>query len=305
MAYDVSNFSDFISRENKALTKTLFTGGDTGKFALYMANVKGSTSVPHVSGAATLQSGNCATPSGDAVINEVVLTVKPFTVFESFCSDDLQTKLPNTVLAPGSNNGDDLPFEEEIVNTKVASIAETLEMTYWQGNTASGSTYQLFDGFIKLIDADSNVIDGNTSGATAITKDNVKGLVEDMRIAAPAKVKRSKDYVTLVGDDVFDMYISKEKSDNLYHYKPEHDNGVYEIGGGHGKLIRVYGLDGTSRMFASVGSNFIVGSDVISETETIEAFYDKTLDKVMLRTKGKAGVQISNADEIVEFTLTV
>jgi hypothetical protein len=303
MAYDISNFSDFISRENTVLTKTLFAGGDTGKFALYVAGVKGSTTVPHISGQATLQAGNCANPSGDVAITEVSLTVKPFTVFESFCSDDLENKLPNTVLAPGSNNGDSLPWEDAIISTKMASISETLELTYWLGDTSTGS-YQLFDGFIKLIDADANVISGNTSSATEITQANVKQLVADVRTSAPAKVKRSKEYVTLVGDDVFDMYIAKEKADNLYHYKPEHDNGVYEIGGGAGKLIRVYGLDGTDRMFASVGSNFIVGSDVQNESEVADVFYDKVSDKVMIRVKAKAGVQIQNADEIVEFTLS-
>ncbi|WP_048330998.1 hypothetical protein [Bizionia psychrotolerans] len=304
MAYDVTNFNDYISRENAALTKTLFAGGSTGQFALFMAGVKGSTTVPHISGEATLQAGNCVSPQGDTVINEITLTVKPFTVFESFCSDDLQSKLPSTVLAPGSNNGDDLPFEEEIINTKMASIAKALEMTYWLGNTSTGS-YQLFDGFIKKIDADSNVISGNTSEATSITKANVIGLVEDMRIAAPVDVKDNDNYVTLVGNDTWDKYISALKVANLYHYNPEDAKaGIYEIGGGAGKLMKVRGLNGTDRMFASVSSNFIVGSDIENESQVADVFYDKVTDKVMVRVKAKAGVVIANADEIIEFTLS-
>ncbi|WP_431137479.1 hypothetical protein [Psychroserpens mesophilus] len=303
MALDISNFSDYVAKESQALTQTLFAGSDAGKFAMLMGGVKGSTNVPHVGGDATLQAGTCASPSGDAVLTEVTITVKPFTVFESYCADDLQTKLPNTVIAPGSNNGDSLPFEEEIVNTKVASTSETLELHYWQGNTSTGS-YQLFDGWIKLIDANSDVITGNTGAISAITTSNVKDMVEAMRVAAPAKVARSSKYVTLVGDDVFDMYIAKEKADNLYHYKPEHDEGIYNIGGGRGDLIRCYGLDGTNRAFASIGTNFIVGSDVENENELVDVWYDKNTDKMLMRIKGKAGVQIQNADEIVEFTLS-
>ncbi|WP_418513706.1 hypothetical protein [Corallibacter sp.] len=302
MAYDISNFADYVAKESTVLTKTLFAGGDSGHFAMFMTNVKGSTNVPHLSGTANLQSGSCATPSGTTTITDVTLTVKPFTVFEGFCNDELQEKLPNTVIAPGSNNGDELPFEEEIVNTKIASINEQLELTYWQGDTTG--TYTLFDGWIKLIDADSNVIEGNSTSATSITQSNVKQLVADMRTSATAKVKRSKDYVTLVGDDVFDTYIAKEKADNLYHYKPEHDNGIYDIGGGQGKLIRCYGLDGTGRMFSSIGSNFIVGSDIENESQVADVFYDQKDDKMYIRVKAKAGVQIQNADEIVEFTLS-
>ena len=305
MAYNLDNFSDYIGRENEVLTAILFAGGDTAKFARYMSGIKGSTEIPHLSGTATLQAGSCATPSGGTTGNLVTLAVKPFTVYEEFCQDDLQTKFPNTVLAPGSNNADaPKEWEQALVDTKLASIAEQLELLYWQGDTA-GSSHTLFDGFLKLIDAESAVINGNTSGATSITKANVVGLVDDMRVAAPAKVKRSKDFAILVGDDVFDMYIAAEKAANLYHYKPEHDEGVYRIGGSGAQLIRVYGLNGTDRMVASVGSNFVVGSDLENENQVADMWYDKTSDKTYLRVKAKSGVQIVNPEEIVEFTLAV
>lgn len=305
MSYDVSNFSKYIARENQALTATLFAGGDTAKFALYMGGVKGTSSVPHIADTATLQAGNCKSPSGDTVITEVNITVEPFTVFEGFCEDDLQDKFPNTILAPGSNNHDaPSEMEDRLIETKASKINEVLEQTYWRGTKGEGS-FPLFDGFIKLVDA-AAAIDGNTDGVTAIagiTKDNVIGIVNAMRVAAPAKVKRSKDFVIAVGDDVFDMYIQAQKDANQYSYNAEHDNGVYAIGGSQGKLIRVYGLDGTDRMFASVGANFITGADVDAEKDVAKVWYDETDDKVYLRFKGKAGVQINNPSEIVQFTL--
>lgn len=304
MAYDLSNFSDYIGRENEVLTATLFAGGDTAKFARYMSGIKGSTEIPQISGVATLQAGNCPTPSGTTAGDLVTLAVKPFTVYEEFCQDDLETKFPNTVLAPGSHN-ESAPkeWEEAIVDTKLADISMQLELLYWQGDTAG--TYTLFDGMLKLIDADVDVVAGNTSGATSITAANVIGLVSDMRVAAPSKVKRDKDFSVLVGDDVFDLYIAAEKAANLYHYAPEHDNGVYRIGGSGMTLIRVYGLDGTARMIASVGRNFIVGSDVANEDQIADMWYDKTTDKTYMRVKGKAGVQIVNPAEIVEFTVGI
>jgi len=304
MAYDLTNFSDYIGRENEVLTATLFAGGDTAKFARYMSGIKGSTEIPQISGVATLQAGNCPTPSGTTAGDLVTLAVKPFTVYEEFCQDDLETKFPNTVLAPGSHN-ESAPkeWEQAIVDTKLSDISMQLELLYWQGDTAG--TYTLFDGFLKKIDADATVVDGNTSNATAITVANVIGLVSDMRVAAPSKVKRDKDFSVLVGDDVFDMYIAAEKAANLYHYAPEHDNGVYRIGGSGMTLIRVYGLDGTDRMVASVGRNFIVGSDVANEDQVADMWYDKTTDKTYMRVKGKAGVQIVNPAEIVEFTVGI
>lgn len=306
MSYDVTNFQDFVNRENEFLTATLFAGGDTAKFARFMGGIKGKSSVPHIGSSAILQAGNCKTPSGDTDINEVFIEVKPFTVFEGFCQDDLQTKFPNMVLAPGSSNADSPSgWEEKIVETKVASIQETLELTYWQGDTVG--TYTLFDGFIKLIDASGVAIDGNTGAVaalTGITKANVIDIVDAVYTASPAKVKRSGELVITVGDDVFDLYIAAQKAANLYHYDAEHDNGVLKIGGSRGTLQRIYGLDGTDRIFAGRGSSFVVGSDVVEEENVMKVWYDETDDKLYMRTKGKAGVTIVNPEEVVEFTLT-
>ena len=305
MSYDVTDFTDYVGRENEALTATLFAGGDTARFATFMAGVKGKTSVPHIATSATLQAGNCKTPSGDTDINEIFIEVNPFTVYESFCEDDLQTKFPNLVLAPGSSNADaPKGWQEKIVDTKISAIMEELELTYWQGDTGAGS-YNLFDGFVKLVDAAVGVITGNTGAVTGITQANVIAAVDAMYVASPAKVKRSGELVITVGDDVFDLYIAAQKAVNLYHYDAEHDNGVLKIGGSRGTLQRIYGLDGTDRMFASKGTNFIVGSDVVEEENVMKVWYDETDDKVYMRTKGKAGTTIVNPTEIVEFTLTV
>ena len=257
MAYDVSSFSDYVAREVKPLTKALFIGGDTGKFAMLQAGVKGSMKIPLITGTTTLQAGNCPNPSGDDVITEVTITVAPFTVYKS----------------------------------------------YWQGDTVG--TYPLFDGFIKLIDAGA-AVNGNPSGITAVTgiiPANVIDVVEGMYDVADVDVKDSEDFSILVGNDIFDMYIKAQKAANQYHYDAEHNDGIFTIGGSGAKIMRVRGLDGTNRLFAGRGADFIVGADIENEEEIAEVWYDKTDDKMYLRFKGKAGVVPANIDQIVEFTL--
>lgn len=300
--YDLTNFKKYVSQSNETLTATLFAGSDTLRFARLVTGVKGKTTVPHIDGGAKLQKGNCPAPDGSTIGLGIELEVTPFTMNEQYCQDDLQDKFPNTVLAPGSSNRDaPKHWEDALVDAKIASVNEQLEEIYWTGDKST----DLFDGFIKQIDASGKAVDGNLSEATEFTKENVIGLVEDMRTAAPAKVKRAKNFVIAVGDDIFDMYILALKTANLYHYAPEHDNGEYRIGGTGAMLERVYGLNETQRMFASTGHNFIVGADVEDEKDLVHFYYDETTDKVGMRIKGKAGVAIANPEEIVQFSLTV
>ena len=304
MAYDVSAFTDYVGRENDFLTSTLFSGGDTGKFARFMTGVKGKTSIPKIDGDATIQKGTCKTASGDTDITEYFIEVEQWEYFEGFCEDDLQNKFPNTVLAPGSSNSDAPPqWQEKVVDVKVASIQKTLELTYWQGDTAG--TYTLFDGFLKLIDADGNAVDGNTTSATAITAANVVGLVDAMINASDVDVKEADDFAVLVGNDTFSLYIQALKTANNYHFSPENDGQTYMIGGSNIVLRKVRGLNGTDRMFAGRGSAFVVGMDVEAEEEIFNIWYSEDDDLLYFRTKAKSGVVPVNIDEIVEFTLTV
>lgn len=304
MSYVVTNFTDYVGRENAFLTATLFSGGDTGKFARFMTGVKGKDSIPKIDGEATIQKGTCKTASGTTTVTEYFIEVVQWEYYEGFCQDDLQKKFPNTVLAPGSSNADSPPqWEETVVDVKVASIQKTMELTYWQGDTAG--TYTLFDGYIKKIDADGNAIDGNTTSATAITKANVIGLVDDMIVASPTDVKEADDYQVLVGNDVFDMYIAALKTANNFHYSADNDGSTYMIGGSGKMLRKVRGLDGTSRMFAGRGSNFVVGMDVEDEQTIMKIWYSEDDDKVYFRTKAKSGVTPINIAELVEFTVTV
>jgi hypothetical protein len=167
MAYDVSAFTDYVGRENDFLTATLFSGGDTGKFARFMTGVKGKDSIPRIDGDAVIQKGSCSkSASGDTDITEYFIEVQDWTYKELFCQDDLQKKFPNSVLAPGSNNQDTpAGWEEKVVDVKTASIQKQLELTYWQGDT--GGTYTLFDGYIKKIDAAASAIDGNVDNVAA------------------------------------------------------------------------------------------------------------------------------------------
>jgi hypothetical protein len=75
------------------------------------------------------------------------------------------------------------------------------------------------------------------------------------------------------------------------------------IGGSGKQLRKVRGLNGTDRLFASRGSNFVVGMDVMDEETVMKIWFSEDDDKLYFRTKAKSGVVPVNVEEIVEFTL--
>lgn len=421
MSYDLTNFTSHVEDSNDILTATLFSGGDTGKFARFETGVKGKRKVPTIEGDVILQNGTCKDANGTTVIGEVFIEVQDWTYHESFCVADLEDKLPNSVLAPGSNaTSIPKPWESKMVDVKVAAMQKKLELTYWQGDTEG--TYSNFDGFIKKIDALGTAIDGNIknyaanqveakatgtitlsssvagdyvvlngltytgvngaksdnteysvdtgdteaaldladsissdsrhgvsgyltalstlgvvtvtsnltgiegnkvtmttpdatitlSGATlsgginasiGINKDNVITIVDDIISVASVDVKEDETFEVFCGNDVFDVYIGAVKAANNYHESADNDGQTYKIGGS-GKILRkVRGLNGTDRLFATVGRNFVVGMDKNKEDAAIHIFYVEDTDTVHFRTKAKSGVTVFNAAEIVEFTL--
>lgn len=304
MSFDLTAFEAYVDESDEIITKTLFTGGDTAKIARYELGVKGKRKLTTIEGDAILQKGTCVTPDGVTSLDNVFIEVTPWTYHESFCVDELEGQLSNTMLAPGSNTESiPKPLEQKMVDVKMSSIQKQLELTYWQGDTAG--TYDLFDGIIKAIDTLGTAIDGNTSSATAITIDNIDLLVDDMIAVIPIDVKEDPTCEVELGNDTFDLFIQKMKKLNNYHFNADNDGSTYIVAGSNITIRKQRGLNGTDRMFASVGRNFVVGLDKKDEDKAVDIFYVKETDKVHFRTKAKSGTNVFNAAEIVEFTLFV
>lgn len=182
------------------------------------------------------------------------------------------------------------------------------EVADWQGDTASANVYiNRYDGLIKIIDAATTAVDGNTSAATAITSGasgNIDTLISDMANARPAKVKSAANQVLFVGQDTFDKYVDTLNAKNLYHVNAtDWANYTVSIPGKNVTLVGVAGLDGTNRMFLGTQENFFLGFDLQNDEEEFDMWYDKKDDKVYYRVKFKRGLQVAYPDEIVEFTL--
>lgn len=312
MSYDVSALANYTEQnETQLITSSVFNAKTQKRISAMgnvMSGIKSSETINIMDTNATFQAGGTCgfNASGATTLSQRTLTVGKIKVHEALCPKDLESKYTQKALAVGSKY-ENIPFEQEYTEKKSALIAAQLETAIWQGDTGSGNAnLARFDGLIKIIDAATGVIDGNTGAvtvATGITQSNVMAIVDGMFKSIPVKLLDKTDEEIVCGWDVFRLYVLALRTANLYHYDAGNQDGELVIPGTNIKLVALNGLNGTNRLFAFRWSNIYMGTDMVNEEEKYEIFYAKEADQIRFVAEWKTGVQIAFPDEIVEFTL--
>lgn len=310
MSFDVSSLTNYVNEQSTDLISRLYFEKTSSDYFSLQSGVKKTDALHLLSVDAFPQDGSgcSATASGDINFSDRNISVGQITYYSGFCMKDLIPKYTQILLRAGNAETEDMAFEAEVSENIIKTIMEHNEVADWTGDTASANIYiNKYDGLIKIIDAATTAVDGNTSAATAITSGasgNIDTLVSDMANARPAKVKSAANQVLFVGQDTFDKYVDTLNAKNLYHVNAtDWANYTVSIPGKNVTLVGVAGLDGTNRMFLGTQENFFLGFDLQNDEEEFDMWYDKKDDKVYYRVKFKRGLQVAYPDEIVEFTL--
>lgn len=317
MALDVSSLTNYvIENEDLLVVKSLF-GGRTSDLirseGTVMTGVKFAEKINILATDAIFQNGTgCTrTSSGTTSLTQRQVTIGEVAVVEDICVKTLNTKYTSKALAKGST-GNTLPFEQEFVDLKAATIAKQLEVAIWQGDTSHGNAnLSRFDGFIKLIDAAATAVNGNPTAittATGITASNVVGIVNGVIARLPADVMGQEDVRIICGWDTFNTYVAAYTALNLFAFAPKGNEvgvagGEIVIPGTYYKLTAVHGLDTTNRIFAVRMSNMFAGVDLENEYEKFSIMEDQFKNYLHFQADFKYGVNVAFPDEIVSFKL--
>lgn len=310
MSFNVASLTNYVNEQSTDLISRLYFEKTSSDYFTLQSGVKKTDALHLLAVTAFPQDGSGCSPtaSGDVVFSNRDITVGQITYFSGFCMKDLIPKYTQILLRAGNAETEEMAFEAEVANSIIKTIMEHNEVADWQGDTASGNVYiNRYDGLIKIIDAATTAVDGNTSAATSITSGasgNVDSLVNAMANARPAKVKSALNQVLFVGQDTFDKYVDTLNAKNLFNVDATSwANYSVSIPGKNITLVGVVGLDGTDRMFLGTQDNFFLGFDLQNDEEEFDMWYEKKDDKVYYRVKFKRGLQVAYPNEIVEFTL--
>jgi len=310
MSFNVASLTNYVNEQSTDLISRLYFEKTSSDYFTLQSGVKKTDALHLLAVTAFPQDGSGCSPtaSGDVVFSNRDITVGQITYFSGFCMKDLIPKYTQILLRAGNAETEEMAFEAEVADSIIKTIMEHNEVADWQGDTASANVYiNRYDGLIKIIDAATTAVDGNTTSATAITSGasgNVDSLVNAMANARPAKVKSALNQVLFVGQDTFDKYVDTLNAKNLFNVDATSwANYSVSIPGKNITLVGVVGLDGTDRMFLGTQENFFLGFDLQNDEEEFDMWYEKKDDKVYYRVKFKRGLQVAYPNEIVEFTL--
>jgi len=302
MSFTVSGLTNFTIENEKKLIANLHFKGETAALINSMPGIKSSEKINLIATTSEFQAGGTCgfNSSGTTTFTQRTLTIGKIKINEALCPKDLEAKYTQKALSPGSLYKS-IPFEQIIVDEKVEIILQDLETADWQGDTTSGDNIlKHYDGLLKLIDADANVI---SAIASTINAANIRTIFQDIYVKIPARVLGNPDLMVFCGYDTFTTYQNKLATDNLFHKFGDAGNDFkMNIENSNIVLKAVHGLDNTNRIIASPKKNLFIGFDLLHEEERFEMFFAREADEVRFVTEFKRGANHAYGNQIVEYT---
>ena len=306
--FTLSGLGTFTVEDKAGLKrKSVYGAVSMDLFTIY-EGIKYSEKLPYLTTQPAMQAyATCASinPSGDGgTLAQITLTVDTFSFQDSWCLRQLEIKYAQKYLKKGTNYDENSAPEliNAILEDYSARQAKIYEMAVWQSSKTQNvfnTNLKQFNGFLQTLTTLGGFVNQQTVAGTSyssITTGNVLTILDNQWLATPADIKRSDDLVTCMGDDTFDKMIIALKNANNYNWTATSaDAGSRSITypGTTMKIVAVPGLneDNESNLPAAFKNriitfqkdNYIVGTDLISDENDIDMWYEKKEDLIYYR----------------------
>jgi hypothetical protein len=306
--YDVADLGAYVDEQRNELLVRQVTEARTLQLIKTQEGIKGSEKLKLLSDTLTYQTADCdMTDLGETKFSDRQITVEPIGYKKGFCNDDLvgfwtQLALPAGAMAQNK----ELPFEALITNYILSLNALELDKLIWKGNKSTGTGNMAFmNGFASFLTVANGCTNLNPSNATAINASNAYDLFYDMFNSMNSAVAESPEKIAFCGRENFNYLVKNLVDLNFFHYSPADIASMTSviIPGTDLTVEKVPGLNGDSRVFVGKRSAFTFGTDLASDSSNFELWYSQDDDKLYIRSKFKAGVQVPFLNEIGVFVL--
>lgn len=199
----------FYGKDAEGFFKKVLTTGVAKQEITLIPNVKSKIKLAYSDLGNILQAEDCSfSATGEGSLNQKTMEVCDLKVNLEYCATTFEANYLSMQLRAGSNNEEVMPtsYADFVVNYVAEKVAADLEKVMFQGNTGTASyPLSLCDGLVKLLTADSDVLDVAATAST-ITSSNVIDELNRVLQLVPAEVRTAANFKIFVSQEIAFAY---------------------------------------------------------------------------------------------------
>ena len=274
MAYTIESLDTRLknyleTNGTEVLTKALFNS-ESAKYFQIQTGVTAETPIIRLDSSITLaDASTCGfEATGSDTFSNRLLSPKFLKCNKEFC--------PKTLLKTWAHSdvrmnalGQELPFEELLINNNINELAKTNERLIWEGDTTSGTgNMLLMDGIITIAKKDENTVKQEKGS------DTIWQRVQKIWLALPAEIADKTTIFMSIAN--YKQLIVELMNANMYHVFETYD-GTYEMTM-PGANVKIKGVSGITSdvILATPEDNLYLGVDGESDSEVVDLYFDKS-----------------------------
>lgn len=294
MSLDVSGLGAFNNEvAGKVVPKIVFEGYTTSILPI-QEGIKYKEPLNIFDTTLYVNNGDCvSTPSGSFAATQRDITVTQRTSYDGLCLDQLNPKyLGISSLERGSYNE---TFELASVYTDqiVNQMKKLDDQFLWSDGQFGTFTSSSTAGVVVPNDAT-----GSFTSTNALSK--LDALIENI----PAEVADRDDWTIWMSTANFRKVVVALREANNYYYdmnSPEQRTGILQLQYPFAPGIKVCGTVGISgnRIALMPDAYAVVGTDLLSDVDNFQLWYDINADQLKHRLKHKLGAQVAFPEYII------
>ena len=202
----------FYGKDAEGFYKKALTSGTAKNVLTLIPNVKSKIKLAYSDLGNILQGDDCSfSASGEGSLNQKTMTVCDLKVNLEYCATTFEANYLSAQLRAGATDQALPDSYAQFVLSQVAEVvSQDLETVMFKGDTGTSSyPLSLCDGLVKLMLADSDIIDVS---ATASTMTSTIVLTELDRVLdeVPAKVRNKPNFKIFVSQEIAFAYKQKQ-----------------------------------------------------------------------------------------------
>lgn len=312
MGYNLQGMSDYAKSNGIVLIKDLILQAQS----FSMDGIRVETGIKSTElfadfavGATVVQATNgdagALQYSGGSTLKDISIHVIELAIKERYVKSVLESKIAQMQMRAGSDPSNPLPYADVLVNLKAQTVGHINDLLIWQGSTGSTGNTSLINGYLQLLTTAGDYTSGAT-GATAFTLTTaipkVEAFVNVAKSAFPAWIIDGA--FIYVSPTNFETYrravfgLSSPVNTLTLDLNAKPDLKML-VPGTNFEIISTNGLVGNNSIVMTREFNLCLGTDLVSEDDTLSFEYLNEAQCWRLFGAYKLGPQIARTAEVV------